>query len=108
MSQAKDDDSGFKDPVDVDAQNEQTQYIDLDPGEDFSGEITDVDLTRGYNGSVWIDGKELSLNATMRKQLLQSLVVGEDVLHEKDDEEQSFTNDDGEEVTFFEKSLRFK
>lgn len=108
MSQAKDDDSGFKDPVDVDSQSEQSQYIDLSPGEDFSGEITDVDLTRGYNGSVWIDGKELSLNATMRKQLLQSLVVGEDVLHEKEEAEQSFTNDDGEEVTYHAKSLRFR
>ncbi|MFY4815489.1 hypothetical protein ACOJIV_22740 [Haloarcula sp. AONF1] len=81
--------------------------IDLEPGEEYIGEITDADFGVGSHGLIEVDGKTVWLNGRMRSQLLEALVVGEPVLHEKESEEQSFTDDDGEKVTYHNRNLRF-
>lgn len=81
--------------------------VRLDPGEEFVGTITDADLSKGSHGLLEVDGKTVWLNARMLGQLLDSLVIGEPVLHEKEKEEQSFVDDDGETVTYNNRNLRF-
>lgn len=80
--------------------------IDLDPGENYVGEITDVDFSTGDHGILKIDGKELWLNATMRKQIEKALIEGEPVAYFKSEEVESF-EDDGEEIEFNPRELRF-
>lgn len=80
--------------------------INLDSGEHLIGSITAANLAAGDHGLIEIDGRTLWLNATMRSQLESALIVGKPVAHAKSDEEESF-EDDGEEVTFYPRELRF-
>lgn len=83
------------------------QWLDLEPGDSIVGEITGFRPTAGRNGIVEIDGKAHRLNATMRRQICEALVVGERMGLSKSDEESSFENDDGETVTYHEREARF-
>ena len=100
-------------PVDLDefesadVSDEQSGNINLDPGEHIMGEITAYKPWAGDYGLLEIDGRTLWLNKAMQDQLIAGLVVGSHVAHVKDDEEQSFTNNDDEEVTYYERELRF-
>ena len=101
------DDFEFGDAVDPGSNADDDGRIDLDPGEEYIGEITDVDFEPGSHGLIEVDGKTLWLNARMLGQLVDKLLIGEPVLHEKDAEEKSFQDDDGETVTYNERNLRF-
>lgn len=69
------------------------------------GEVTSFNPEAGYNGVLELDGRPLSLNKSLRNQLIAALVEGETVMIVAEDEPSSFTNDDGEEVEYFEKTL---
>lgn len=92
---------------DVSDDDGQNGSINLDPGESIVGRITGVNFAAGDNGLIEIDGQTLWLNAGMRRQLEQALVVGKPVAHVKLEEEESFEDDDGEEITYNPRELRF-
>jgi hypothetical protein len=92
---------------DVDESDANGGSINLGPGESVTGRITSVNFLAGDNGLIEIDGRTLWLNATMRRQLEQALVVGEPVAHVKLDEEESFEDENGEEQTYNPRELRF-
>jgi len=83
------------------------QWLDLEPGDSVVGEITGFRPTAGRNGIIEIDGKAHRLNATMRQQICEALVVGERMGLSKSEEESSFENDDGETVTYHEREVGF-
>ena len=92
--------------VDTDDLDEANGRINLDPGEHLVGTITDANLAAGDHGLIEIDGRTLWLNATMRSQLESALISGQPVAHVKSEEKDSF-EDDGEEVEFYPRELRF-
>ncbi|MFH5798564.1 hypothetical protein [Haladaptatus sp. CMAA 1911] len=94
--------------VDAEAIDQNDNTINLDPGNALTGRITGANLSAGHNGVIEIDGQELWLNATMRKQLEAALLVGAPVAHLKSSDEESFTDEDGEEQTYYPRELRFK
>lgn len=87
--------------------SEDGEYVDLEPGSEVSGTITDVDLDAGFHGEIDIDGRTFSLNRTLREQMLSSLVTGGVVIVRKSEDEQSFQDDEGETITYHEKKARF-
>lgn len=94
----------FQEPEVDDSDNR----IDLDPGQKLHGVITDYKPTAGDHGLVLIDGRELWLNQGMKRQLVAGLVKGNEVLHVKAADEESFEDADGEEITYNPRSLRFQ
>jgi hypothetical protein len=80
--------------------------IELEPGESVSGRITEINLDAGRNGLIELDGQTLWLNNRMRRQLLAQL-EGRVTLAEKEDQERSFEDDNGETVTYHQRNLRF-
>ena len=98
---------GFDEPS-VSQDDTSSGSIDLDPGEHLIGTITAYKPWAGSNGLVEIDGQVLWLNRTMHQQLISSLVEGQTVAHVKSDEQESFTDSDGEEQTYYPRSLRFQ
>ena len=96
----------FAEPADPGSGDSDDSVIDLDPGEDYVGEITGVDFSAGSHGVLEVDGKTVWLNGRMLGQLL-SQIEGVPVMYEKKNDEQSFTDDDGEKVTYNPRNLRF-
>jgi hypothetical protein len=86
----------------------RTGKIDLDAGERLTGRITEYDPSVGDHGLIEIDGRTLWLNASMKEDLIESLVEGEPVLHEKGEEEKTFEDDSGQTRTYFDRFLRFQ
>lgn len=96
----------FAEPAEPGSGSDDDGVIDLDPGDDYVGEITGVDFSAGSHGVLEVDGKTVWLNGRMLGQLLD-LIEGEPVLYEKSENEESFTDDDGETVTYNPRNLRF-
>lgn len=92
-------------PAEVDSGSE---WINPDAGEQFGGQITDIRLDAQDNGVVEIDGRPYSLNWSQRQQLVNELVVGSLMAVKTSEETDSFTNDDGEEIEYHPKAVRFK
>ena len=92
--------------VDTEEMDGGNGRINLDPGEHVVGTITDANLAAGDHGLIEIDGRTLWLNATMRSQLEAALIMEQPVAHLKSEETESF-DDDGEEVTYNPRELRF-
>jgi len=85
-----------------------SNWIDLEPGDEVSGYITGFNPEAGRNGVVEIDGCPMYLTAGMRQRLIAELVEGSIMGVRVSEEEESFTNDDGEEVTYNPKEARFQ
>ncbi|OIB58179.1 hypothetical protein [Natrialba sp. SSL1] len=99
-------------PVDPDAfvepsVDDSPTGLDLDPGEEYIGTITDYRPWAGDNGLVEIDGEPVWLNRTLQKQLIAALVQNSPVMYCKSDEEESFEDEDGEETAYHPRSFRF-
>ncbi|KAA9404543.1 hypothetical protein EGO51_19285 [Haloarcula hispanica] len=88
-------------------QNNDSGWISLEPGEEYGGQITDFEYDE-RNGShvVEINGRPFSLNNTQLTDLLSSLVFGAKIGLRCSEKEESFTGDDGEEVTYNPTELR--
>lgn len=99
------DKSDFAAPSDP-STSDDAAGIDLSPGEHYIGEITKIDLDEGYNGVVHIDGEKVKLNKRLRGHIVAAL-EGVPILYEKGNTEKSFTNSDGEEITYYDRSFRF-
>lgn len=95
------------DPVEVENEANGNNWLNVDGGEKVGGEVTGFRPRAGRNGVVEIDGKPMSLNATLRRQIIEARVVGSTIVIRAAEEESTFTNDDGEEVTYHEKEARF-
>lgn len=101
-------------PVDVDSFEapdvEQTSDnpLDLEPGDEYIGRITEFKPSAGDNGLLVIDGEDLWLNKTMQKQLLSALVEGEHVMFAKGEDSESFTDSDGNVQEYYPRSLKFQ
>lgn len=91
----------------VEADTEEQGRINLDPGENVVGTITDANLVAGDHGLIEIDGRTLWLNATMRTQLESALIEGQPVAHVKSEDTDSFEDEDGEEVEYHPRELQF-
>lgn len=85
-----------------------TGWIDLGPGEVHTGEITAYRPYAGDYGIIEIDGRPYSLNQTQRDSLVAALVVGKQVGLRCSNEEESFEDSDGEEVTYYPTQIGFK
>lgn len=83
------------------------EWINLEPGQEVGGTITDYNPDGDDHGVIEIDGRPFSLNWTLKQKLLKSLVEGAQVVVRKSEDEESFTDDDGEEVTYNPKDARF-
>lgn len=84
-------------------------WLDLEPGEEVVGEITAFHPERGDGaGIVEIDGKPMSINWTMRRKLINSLVVGGQMGVRKLEDTESFEDDEtGETVEYNPREARF-
>jgi hypothetical protein len=82
--------------------------IDLEPGEHYIGEVTDFAPGAGSHGLLKIDGREVWLNATLKNQLVAALVENQTVAYVKSDDEETFTDDEGEERSYHPREFRFK
>lgn len=99
------------DPVESTSEDSGSDWINLDAGEETVGPITALNLDAGDPtdaGVVEIDGRPMDLNWTIRRDLIESLVVGRLMAVRKLEEEESFTNDDGEEIVYNPKEARFE
>jgi len=85
-----------------------SNWIDLEPGDEVGGRITGFNPEAGRNGVVEIDGRPMYLTAGMRRNLIGQLVEGSIMAVRVSEDEESFTNDDGEEVTYNPKEARFQ
>jgi hypothetical protein len=86
--------------------DDSDQWLDQpEAGGHVVGSITGFRPDAGYNGVVELDDRPLSLNKSLRNQLLAALVEGETILITAEETPSSFTDDDGEEVEYFEKTL---
>lgn len=85
-----------------------SNWIDLEAGDEVVGRITGFNPENGRNGVLEIDGRPMYLNREMRNQLLSTLVEGAAVAIRCSEDTESFTDDDGEEVTYHPKEARFK
>ncbi|MDZ7729919.1 MAG: hypothetical protein U5K37_01240 [Natrialbaceae archaeon] len=85
-------------------------WIDIEPGEAVVGQITAFWPDRGDRaGVVEIDGRPMSLNWTMRKQLIGALVVGATMGVSKSEGTESFEDDEtGETVEYNPRQVRFE
>lgn len=92
---------------DTGGEDSNDQTINPEPGDDYIGRITDANLAAGSHGLLEVDGKTLWLNGSTAQDLVAGLLKGNAVRLVVDDEEQSFTNDDGDEVTYHNKELQF-
>jgi hypothetical protein len=101
-------------PADLDSFEEpevgdnDSSGIDLEPGDHYVGHITGYKPWVGDYGLLLIDGEAVYLNQTLRDQLVSGLVVGQPIMYRKSDEEESFTDGDGEEVTYNPRSFQFQ
>jgi hypothetical protein len=81
-------------------------WINLDAGDELTGEITAFRPRNGENGVVEIDGRPYALNYTQRQQLISSLVVGAK-MGVKSLEETRTAEIDGKEVEYNPEEVRF-
>ncbi|GAB3315067.1 hypothetical protein [Haloplanus salinarum] len=99
------------DPVESTPRESGSDWINLETGEKFAGEITAFNPGAGGEndaGVVEIEGRPYSLNWGQRNDLIDALVVGSTMGLHKLDEEESFTDDDtGEEVVYNPTEVRF-
>jgi len=99
------------DPVESAPETSGSDWINLETGEEFVGEITAFNPGAGDEndaGVVEIEGRPYSLNWSQRNALISGLVVGSVMGIHKLDEEESFTDDDtGEEVVYNPTEVRF-
>jgi len=99
------------DQVEATPETSGSDWINLDTGEQFVGEITGFNPGAGGQndaGVVEIEGRPYSLNWTQRRQLIDALIVGSTMGIQKLEEEDSFTDDDtGEEVVYNPTEVRF-
>jgi len=105
-----DDTSTFEDFPEPEASEDGdgSNWIDLDAGDEIIGRITGFNPESGRNGVLEIDGRPMWLNREMRTQLIAALVEGAGVAVRCAEDTDSFTDDDGEEVTYHPKEARFK
>jgi len=87
------------DTVEV-SDDDQDDWIELEPGQEVTGRITAFDPLASYDGVVEIDGRPYRLNPTMRKQIIAGLVTGCNIGIRKSEQTDVFENDDGEEVEY--------
>ena len=85
-----------------------SNWIDLEAGDEVAGHITGFTPEAGRNGVVEIDGRPMYLTSSMRQKLIAKLVEGRIMGVRVSEEEESFTNDEGEEVTYNPKEARFQ
>ncbi|ELZ23634.1 hypothetical protein C475_15223 [Halosimplex carlsbadense 2-9-1] len=85
-----------------------SDWIDLEPGDEVTGRITGFSPNAGRNGVVEIDGRPTYITAGIRRQLIAELVEGSQMALRVSEEEESFEDDDGEEVTYNPKEARFR
>ncbi|MFD1586177.1 hypothetical protein ACFR9U_04225 [Halorientalis brevis] len=101
-------------PADLDSfeeptvDNDNSEGIDLEPGDHYIGQITGFKPWVGDYGLLLIDGEPVYLNQTLRDQLVSGCVVGSQIMYAKSEDEESFTDGDGEEVTYNPRSFRFQ
>jgi len=88
--------------------NGGSNWIDLEAGDEVAGRVTGFTPEAGRNGVVEIDGRPMYLTAGMRQRLISELVEGSIMGVRVSEEEESFTNDDGDEVTYNPKEARFE
>ena len=94
-------------PVEVQNDDDGSNWIDLGPGEQYVGQITGFNPDAGFNGVVELDGRPMYLNSTLKNQLLAALVEGETMAVRVSEDERTFEDDDGETQTFYPKEARF-
>ena len=92
---------------DASSDDNGSDWIDLDAGEEFVGRITGYNPSAGYNGVIELDGRPMYLNATLKNQLIAALVEGRMMAVRVSEEEETF-DDDGEERSYHPKEARFK
>lgn len=88
------------DTVEVSNDDDGSDWIELEPGNEVTGRITAFNPLASYNGVVEIDGRPYRLNSTMRKQIIAGLVVGSTIGIRKSEDTETFENDDGEEQEY--------
>jgi len=92
----------------VSTDDDGSNWIDLEAGDEVSGRITAFNPNAGRNGVVEIDGRPIYITAGIRQKLIGELVEGSIMGVRVSEDEESFTNDDGEEVTYNPKETRFQ
>mgnify|MGYP000678184146 CR=1 FL=1 len=102
--------SSFEDFPEPETSNDSdgSDWIDLQPGDTVTGRITSFNPNAGRNGVVEIDGRPTYITASIRRQLIAELVEGSQMALRVSEEEESFEDDDGEEVTYNPKEARFR
>lgn len=98
----------FDDLDSVEASNNDngSDWINLEAGDEVTGQITAFNPLASYNGVVEIDGRPLRLNQTMRRQIIAALVEGAQIGVRMSEDTDSFTNEDGEEQEYHPKEVR--
>lgn len=79
-------------------------WIDLDGGETFTGEVTAFRPEASYNGILEIDGRPYQLNASLRRQLIEAFIIGQTVGVGREDK-QVTDEIDGDEVSYYPRFL---
>jgi len=92
----------------VSTDDDGSNWIDLEAGDEVSGRITGFNPFAGRNGVVEIDGRPMYITSSIRQKLIEELVEGSIMGVRVSEDEESFTNDDGEEVTYNPKEARFQ
>ncbi|MFC7142717.1 hypothetical protein ACFQMA_23140 [Halosimplex aquaticum] len=111
MQMSKTDESpSFEDFPETEASDDgdAANWIDLEPGDEVVGLITDFNPDAGRNGLVEIDGRPTWLTAGMKDRIIAALVEGAQIAIRKSEDDESFEDDDGEEVTYYPKEVRVK
>ena len=91
-----------------DTDDNSANPLDLEPGEEHIGVITEYKPWAGDYGLVEIDGHVLWLNQTMQQQIISALVENQPVMYRKSEESESFEDSDGEKQTYHPRSLAFQ
>jgi len=88
------------DTVEVSNDDDGSNWIELEPGEEITGRITAFNPLASYEGVVEIDGRPYRLNATMRKQIIAGLVNDCSIGIRKSEQTEVFEDDEGEEQEY--------
>lgn len=94
------------DPVEDSDDNDDGGWIDLEPGDEVIGTITDFRPCASYNGVVEIDGRPYRLNASMRRTICRALVEGREIAVRKSEDTATYTDDDGVEHEYNPREVR--
>lgn len=81
-------------------------WINLGPGDEAVGDLTDFSPLASYNGVVEVDGRPHRINATMRKSIIRALIADRRIAIRKSEDTETYVDEDGNEQEYHPREVR--